>query len=231
MKDPVGSTLRRMLDLTSRAPSFIRTLYLFGKSDIPVAAIPTIAIALVLAGPSELSLVLKGIIWNQLHLLTFQVKNQINGVEEDRVAKPHRPLPSRRMSTGEAAVLYYALFALMWAAALYTKTILCTLTYSVAIVIYNEGGLAAVPVLKNLIGALGLACYCWGTTVILGKIHFARYYAISPDHADMLQDHGNELQGMKAVAVILVGAIFATTVSPHFEIILPIDVLIRGFAV
>lgn len=58
----------------------------------------------------------------------------------------------------------------MWAAAFYTKTIPCTLTYSVAIIIYNEGGLAAVPVMKNVIGAVGLACYCWGTTVILGTV-------------------------------------------------------------
>lgn len=98
------------------------------------------------------------------------LSNQINGVEEDRIAKPHRPIPSGRISSENATVLYYALFASMWAAALYTKTISCTLTYSVAIVIYNEGGLAAVPVVKNVIGAIGLACYCWGTTVILGKM-------------------------------------------------------------
>ena len=55
----------------------------------------------------------------------------------------------------------------MWVAAFYTKTVPCTLTYSVAIVIYNEGGLAAIPVVKNIIGAIGLACYCWGTTIIL----------------------------------------------------------------
>ena len=69
-----------------------------------------------------------------------------------------------------ATVLYYVLFALMWAAALCTNTIPCTLTYSIAIVIYNEGGLAAIPVVKNVIGAVGLACYCWGTTIILGQL-------------------------------------------------------------
>jgi hypothetical protein len=31
------------------------------------------AIALVLAGPSSLHLVAKGFLWNQLHMLTFQV--------------------------------------------------------------------------------------------------------------------------------------------------------------
>lgn len=58
----------------------------------------------------------------------------------------------------------------MWAVAFYTNTIPCTLTYSVAILIYNEGGLAAMPVVKNMIGAVGLACYCWGTTIILGMV-------------------------------------------------------------
>lgn len=58
----------------------------------------------------------------------------------------------------------------MWVAALYAKTMSCTLVYSVAIITYNEGGLAAIPVVKNVVGAIGLACYCWGTTIILGKL-------------------------------------------------------------
>jgi hypothetical protein len=61
----------------------------------------------------------------------------------------------------------------MWLGAVYFKTCLCTLVYTVAIVIYNEGGLAAIPGLKNIIGAVGLACYSWGTTIIFGKS--ARY--------------------------------------------------------
>jgi hypothetical protein len=81
----------------------------------------------------------------------------------------------------------------MWAAAFWTKTILCTLTYSIAIVIYNEGGLAGIPVVKNVIGAIGLSCYCWGTTIIL--------------------DQGRQLHGLKAIAVLMIGFIFATTVS------------------
>ncbi|KAL8748489.1 MAG: hypothetical protein Q9184_007267, partial [Pyrenodesmia sp. 2 TL-2023] len=170
---------------------FLRILYSFGKSDIPAAALPSMAIALVLAGPASLHLLAKAFLWNQLHLLTFQVKNQINGVEEDKIAKPHRPLPSGDISPQNATTLYYALFASMWAAAIYTKTVPCTLIYSVAIVLYNEWGLARVPVVKNVIGATGLVCYCWGATVILGD--------------------GKELHGLKAIAVFMIGAIFATT--------------------
>ncbi|QDS67657.1 hypothetical protein FKW77_004824 [Venturia effusa] len=169
----------------------LKTLFLFGKSDIPAATLPTIAIALVLAGPSDPTLLAKAVIWNQLHLLTFQVRNQIDGVEEDRIAKPDRPLPSGRITLGEARALYYSLFALMVIAGISLNTLPCTITYSVAIVVYNEGGLAAIPVVKNVFGAIGLACYCWGTTIIL--------------------DHGREPQGSKGLAVLMICAIFATT--------------------
>lgn len=58
----------------------------------------------------------------------------------------------------------------MWAAAICTRTILCTLVYSVAILVYNEGGFAKTPIFKNLLGAIGLTCYCWGATIILGIV-------------------------------------------------------------
>lgn len=66
-------------------------------------------------------------------------------------------------------MLYRTLFVLMWAVSLFTKTEWCTLVYSVAILVYNEGGLVRYCVLKNILGAIGLGCYCWGTTVILGR--------------------------------------------------------------
>ena len=93
----------------------------------------------------------------------------MDGVEEDRIAKPHRPLPAGRISLEDADTLYQGMFVCMWLAAIYSRTSTCTLVYTVAILIYNEGGLAAMPGLKNIIGAVGLACYCWGTTIIFGK--------------------------------------------------------------
>ncbi|KAH1517061.1 hypothetical protein KXX29_008616 [Aspergillus fumigatus] len=181
----------RVLSLGKLPISFLKTLYLFSKSDIPAATLPSMAVALVLAAPCSFHLIIKGFLWNQLHLLTFQVKNQIDGIDEDSIAKPHRPLPSGRITPGQATLLYRVLFFLMWVAAVYTNTISCTLVYSIAIVVYNEGGLAAIPVVKNLIGAIGLGCYCWGTTIIF--------------------DGGKELHGLKAVAVLMIVGIFATT--------------------
>lgn len=101
----------------------------------------------------------------------------------------------------------------MWAAAISLNTIPCTFIYSVAILIYNEGGLAGIPVVKNLIGAVGLTCYCWGTTVILGtSLHLLFPLRHFSSLANIHRDHGKEIHGWKAIAVSMIGAIFATTV-------------------
>ncbi|EAU29593.1 predicted protein [Aspergillus terreus NIH2624] len=110
--------MQRTMNIGARLGQILKTLYLFGKSDIPVVV------------PSS-------------------VKNQIDGVEEDRLAKAHRPLPSGRISLGRAWVLYVMLFALMWAVSVHARTVKCTFAYTVAIVAYNEGGLAKVPIVKN----------------------------------------------------------------------------------
>lgn len=57
----------------------------------------------------------------------------------------------------------------MWITAVYFQTLSCTFVYTFTMIIYNEGGLAAIPGLKNVLGAVGIACYCWGTTIIFGK--------------------------------------------------------------
>lgn len=107
-------------------------------------------------------------------------------------------------------MLYYCLYALMVVAGFSLNTVPCTLVYSVAILVYNEGGLATNPVLKNIIGALSLACYPWGTIIIMGKDFTPKLLT----RANSISDHGRELQGFKALAVLIVFAIFATTVSP-----------------
>ncbi|KAK8133679.1 hypothetical protein PG984_005691 [Apiospora sp. TS-2023a] len=146
----------------------LKTYYLFAVSDIPAVTLPAMAIALAIAGPCSWQRITFALLWVQLHLLPFQVKNQLNGIDEDRMAKPYRPLPSGRITVGQATLLHRVSFLLMWAAAFQANTVACTLVYSIAIVSYNEGGLSEFAVPRNLVGALGIGCYCWGTTTILG---------------------------------------------------------------
>ncbi|KAI4091486.1 MAG: hypothetical protein LQ344_004086 [Seirophora lacunosa] len=116
---------------------------------------------------------------------------QINGVEEDRLAKPHRPIPSGRISPRAATLLYRVLFAAMWAAAVSAKTIPCTLTYSVAIVVYNEGGWAAVPVVKNVLGA-ALAVF------LVGAIFATTGYA-----QDFRDRSADKMMGRRTIPLLL----------------------------
>lgn len=43
MKEASSSAQRDIIELMNRFSNFLRTLYLFGKSDIPVAAIPSVS--------------------------------------------------------------------------------------------------------------------------------------------------------------------------------------------
>lgn len=90
--------------LAFRMPEFLKILYLFGKSDIPVAVLPTVracflfnsvssllinrkmGIAIVHAGPTSPYLILKGFLWTQSHLLPFQVLPQ-NVLEKPRLLR------------------------------------------------------------------------------------------------------------------------------------------------
>lgn len=105
----------------------------------------------------------------QSHVAGTDAVNKIVGLQEDRIAKPHRPLPSGLISLEDAHILYRCLLVYMWIAALYCNTLVCTIAYTAAITIYNEGGLAAFASLKSVIGAFGLMCQCWGTTVTFGE--------------------------------------------------------------
>ncbi|KAJ5028369.1 UbiA prenyltransferase family [Bipolaris maydis] len=182
---------RNVSMLLKRAGKLSRVLYLIEKSDIPAVSIPTVVVALAISGLPSVSLFIKGVIWNQLHLLAFETKNQILGLEEDRIAKPHRPLPSGLISLEDAHILYRCLLVCMWIAAFHCNTFVCTFAYTAAITIYNEGGLAAFSGLKNVIGAFGLMCMCWGTTVTFAN--------------------GEGLHSKRALAILIFGLIFSTT--------------------
>ncbi len=86
--------------------------------------------------------------------------------------------------------------------------------------IYKEGGLAVIPVVKNVMGAIGLVYYCWGTTIILGMGFLSFVKSVGTwRNADMLQDQGRELHRLKAIAVLIIGFIFATTVRLAYSLI------------
>ncbi|KAJ7064403.1 UbiA prenyltransferase family [Mycena belliarum] len=170
---------------------FLKTLLLFSKSDVAPILAPSLAVAMVLAGPTDLPAFFTGFLWLELHLLTFEIKNQITGLEEDRLSKPDRPIVAGRISSAAAEILYLCVGTISVLYSVYHRVLLCSVIYMAAIICYNEGGMSRNWFLKSFLGSLGYVCYCWGTTVIF--------------------DHGKPLSRISVLAVAISGLLHTTT--------------------
>ncbi|KAJ6458664.1 UbiA prenyltransferase family [Mycena vitilis] len=177
--------------LLTAATEFPKTVYLFSQSDaVPIIG-PTLAVSLVLAGPTDIKAFTLGFVWLELHLLTFEIKNQIVGLEEDRLSKPNRPIVSGRISSDAAQMLYLFVGTVAVLYSAYYRLLLCNAVYMIAIYCYNELGMSRNWFLKSFLGSLGYVCYCWGTTIVF--------------------DHGHSLSQTSVIAIALSGLIHTTT--------------------
>ncbi|CAK5275438.1 unnamed protein product [Mycena citricolor] len=187
---------------------FIKTVSLFSQSDmvpilgpsvraarsisIRIDSLPTkLAVALVLAGPTDLGAFIRGFVWLELHLLTFEIKNQITGLEEDRLSKPNRPIVAGRISVGAAQDLYWVIALVSTVFSAQFGLLPCTVLYLAAIFCYNELAMSRNWFCKSFLGSIGYVCYCWGTTVMF--------------------DHGAPLSTLSTTAIVLSGLLHTTT--------------------
>ncbi|KAJ7498600.1 UbiA prenyltransferase family [Mycena latifolia] len=169
---------------------FLKTVVLFSKSDIVPILLPSLAVAMVLAGPTNFTAFVMGFIWLELHLLTFEIKNQacITGLEEDRLSKPDRPIVAGRISIAGAQTLYLVVGTLSFAFSVYHNMVPCSTLYMVAIYCYNEGGMSRNWFLKSFLGSIGYSL------LLLGH-----------------DDHGNSLSKISTIAIATSGLLHVTT--------------------
>ncbi|KAF8213936.1 UbiA prenyltransferase family [Mycena galopus ATCC 62051] len=170
---------------------FFTTILLFSKSDMVPILGPCLAVAMVLAGPTDIVAFILGFFWLELHLLTFEIKNQITGLEEDRLSKPNRPIVAGRVSVAEAQKLYLAVATLSLVWSMYHGVLICSAVYMLAIYCYNEGGMSRHWFWKSFLGSIGYVCYCWGTTIIF--------------------DHRKPLSNISIAAILTSGLLHTTT--------------------
>ncbi|KAJ7211436.1 hypothetical protein C8J57DRAFT_1539551 [Mycena rebaudengoi] len=119
----------------------LTTVYFFSQSDIVPILGPSLAVSMVLAGPTDFKAFVLDFLWLEFHLLTFEIKNQIVALEEDCLSKPNRPIVSGRLSIEAAQRLYIFVAALAFAYSAYHRIVLCSAIYMIAIYCYNEGGI------------------------------------------------------------------------------------------
>ncbi|KAJ7244955.1 UbiA prenyltransferase family-domain-containing protein [Mycena rebaudengoi] len=159
------------------------TTYLFNQYDIISTLFPVIAVATVLSGVPSFKTFIQGLVWQELHLIAFEIQNQITGLEEDRISKPTRPLVTGRLTIPTAQNIYVALVILsLWNSAEH-GLLACSVFHLVSMYAYNEAALAQYWIFKSFIGALGYP----------------------------VVDNDRPLSDISIIAVVMSGLIFTTT--------------------
>jgi 4-hydroxybenzoate polyprenyltransferase len=116
--------------------------------------------------------ILEAAFWIWIHLLQFDVSNQSLKPEEDIHNKPDRPLPSGRISLGQARLLRWLLIpACIGFSAMYSKSVAAASAGLVMMtIIYDEmGAHAGHWILRNTVNALGFGCFEVGSTLVAGE--------------------------------------------------------------
>ncbi|KAI1098497.1 UbiA prenyltransferase family-domain-containing protein [Jackrogersella minutella] len=136
------------------APAYIRTIWLFTYSDMKTIMFPWLIIRYPLA-----------LLWTWSNLLPFDIFNQFSeeAIEEDRINKPWRPLPSGMIDREQAASLMWKYYIL----ALIVSSSIGGLRQLLMLILlgawYNAGGGADRSfVIRNVINATGILSFAFG---------------------------------------------------------------------
>ncbi|KAG2067722.1 hypothetical protein BDR04DRAFT_1026565 [Suillus decipiens] len=185
--------LSQALDSGRRISAHIMTLFLFTKSDILTTLLPVTLFALANAPHPNATRILVIMIWIWIHLLKFDISNQIQDPEEDKRNKPDRPLPAGRITTQNAVDVRWLLVpvCLIFSAIYGRQTFTYSCCFEALSMWYNEFGGHKAGLSKNLLTAIGYTCLEAGATIVAGS---------SPC-----------LDSISARAVALNCAVFATT--------------------
>ena len=153
------------------------------------------------------------VFWIWLHLLQTNVANQIIDPEEDACNKSDRPIPAARLTLYQAQIFRWFLvpFCLV-VSVVYgppvtvASAMLCIFTY-----IYNELGLATHWITKNVLNALGFACFELGATLVAGGSSvISSFHAL---RADTLKGKHSVLDGVAQLSIACSAGVLATTIQ------------------
>jgi 4-hydroxybenzoate polyprenyltransferase len=101
------------------------------------------------------------------------VSNQCRSKDEDIINRPWRPVPSGRISAGEAVVLRWTLvfFCVSWSALHHSALTLSTFSLVTTTFLYDELELARHPIGKNLCNIGGYTAFEAGATMMMGRFN------------------------------------------------------------
>ena len=229
MKSNTASTL--LYIYLSWLAYHLKTVWLFTASDLKTIVGPKSAFGVIHAlSASEfripqrptsiiLSRIPLTIFWCWINLLPFAIGNQYqdNSINEDRLNKPWRSLPSGRLSQSQARILMIVLYPIAVIASSRIGGLQESLILVVLGFLYNQGGGADVSCIsRNLINGAGFVCYTRGametamgtkfqTTDSL-MVWFSTIFLIvstSVHTQDMYDQGGDSLRQRKTVPLVI----------------------------
>ncbi|KAI9849934.1 MAG: hypothetical protein M1837_000148 [Sclerophora amabilis] len=174
----------KALESSQRSIFFhLHTIFLFTVNDIKTIVVPLtiLGVAGALSGsllttnaaPNLLDVLARipqVVFYNWINVLIFDISNQCQpgSVLEDVANKPHRPIPSKRITAAQARRLLTFVIPAVYAATLYLGGSREAVALMVMTWMHNDLGCAEDGsfVMKNLLNALGYMCYGSGAMAI-----------------------------------------------------------------
>ncbi|TRM59006.1 UbiA prenyltransferase family [Schizophyllum amplum] len=147
------------------------TLFLFTYTDYKTIMLPITVFASVAAPVQSFRGFFLGIIWTWLHQLHIDVSNQYTTLEEDRVNRPWRPLPAKRVTQHQATLLRWALIPITIGFSTLggPNTIAASVWLSAAFIIYESSAINGHWLGKNVMNCLGYLGFEYGATAMSGE--------------------------------------------------------------
>ncbi|CAA7266037.1 unnamed protein product [Cyclocybe aegerita] len=152
----------------------LTTVYLFIRSDIKTILCPVTLFAVASNPSTQPMRLVSCFFWVFMHLLLIDIDNQSMAVEEDRINKPWRPLPSRRISLARASLIASLLYP---ACALFSWALggevlgLTSVVFGVLAYLYDHLELNSLWYMKIVINSLGYATLETGASLVIGMGH------------------------------------------------------------
>ncbi|KAJ7276813.1 UbiA prenyltransferase family-domain-containing protein [Mycena rebaudengoi] len=167
----VCKTLSVLQKALWRVLFLLHTTFLFTKSDIKTTVLPITCLVSTSAPLSSIYHLPHVIFWIWLHVLQFDVSNQILDPAEDALNKKDRPLPSNRISTCDAIILRWLLVPVcMGLSAFYSaETVYASIALIFLTIIYNECSAHKRHwLIRNVVNAAGFASFEVGASLVAG---------------------------------------------------------------
>ncbi|OAX38628.1 hypothetical protein K503DRAFT_740916 [Rhizopogon vinicolor AM-OR11-026] len=208
--------LSQAIDSGRRISGHILTLFLFTKSDVLTTLIPITLFAFAAAPHPHLARIPHTIIWIWMHLLKFDISNQIQDPEEDRRNKPDRPLPAGRITTENAADVRWLLvpICLAFSAEYGGLALASSICFEALSIWYNDFGGHKVGISKNLLTAAGYMFMEVGATIVAGSspcidsigaraiIFSCAVFATTLHAQDFKDEEGDRLTGRRTLVTL-----------------------------